>query len=131
MGFGSLLRKGIEIVDTLTGGADGFQDTVTMHPWTGSDDFGGPTFGTPVAILAIIEMKTQQRQLTSGDVVTQHASFLIPRPVAANGATGRFEPIDPRDKFVLPNGYTGPVLSVDGPEDPTTDAPFVTTVVLG
>jgi len=131
MKLGSLIRKGVALADQLTGGSDGVQDTVYIYPWIGNTDSGGPDYGSAVEHKAIVEEKEYTRKMADGSEITQKASITIPRPVAANGATDRREPIDPRDKIVLPSGFTGPILNVDGITDPQTHAPFMFQIILG
>lgn len=132
MGFRDLTRSLLQVADGLTGGTSGFQDTVHLYYWTGIGDFGEPTYqATAIGINAIVIEKQFKRRLSNGEDVIQKAEITIPRPLAAQGAANRREPIDPRDKLVLPNGYTGPILSVDGPVDPATHLPFMMTVILG
>jgi hypothetical protein len=52
-------------------------------------------------------------------------------PVTANGAPNRDEPVDPRDKFVLPDGTSGPIVDVNGLLDPSTGRPYLYEVALG
>lgn len=131
MGIGSLIRKGISIADRITDGVDGVQDEITIYPWIGNTLEGGPNYGTGVPMDAIVNEKEYERRLSTGEEITQRAEITIQRPIAPNGAAERREPVDPRDKIVLPSGYTGPILHVDGLTDPTTHAPFMFIILLG
>jgi hypothetical protein len=131
MGFGDIIRKNLPIADRLTGGTGGVQDDIVVYPWIGNTLEGGPDYGDPVTMGAIVYEREYQRRMPTGEEVTQRAELTIPRPIAANGAADRREPLDPRDKIVLPSGYTGPILHVDGLTDPTTHAPFMFVVILG
>lgn len=104
---------------------------MSLEAWTGSGAYTAPTFAAAVTLPAIVSMEQRLRRLPDGQEVTQHASLLFLQPVTANGASGRREPIDPRDRITLPSGYTGPILYVGGPIDPSTDAPFCVEVVMG
>ena len=70
------------------------------------------------------------RTSTGADVVVR-ASVTFLTPLTANGAETRTEPIDPRDKIILPDGTTGPIVNISGPVDPDTGAPFLFEVLLG
>jgi len=131
MGIGSLIRGGMKIIDKATGGSDGVQDTIYISPWIGNTIEGGPDYGPAVPMEAIVNEKEYQRTLASGDEIMQRAEITIPRPVEPNGAAERREPIDPRDLVVLPSGYTGPILHVDGLTDKKTHAPFAFFIILG
>lgn len=128
MALDSLVRS---LIGTAAKIAAPFAVIVQMTPWTGSDTYGNPTFGASVPLSVFLTVAKVRVKLSSGDVVQQKASFDIPSAVTPNGATGREEPIDPRDTFTLPSGEVCTVLDVRGPMDPATSAPFVTTVVLG
>lgn len=131
MGLRSVIRKGVAIIDKVTGAQDGLQDEVQFYAWIGSDDFGGPEYDVPISMEAIVEEKQYTRRMSDGTEITQRASITIPRPITPNGAAERREPIDPRDKFILPSGFTGPILFVDGTVDPDTHAPYSYEIVLG
>lgn len=136
MDFSSLIRNvGLPIIDNLTGS---LQAVITIEPWTGSDDYSKPTYGSAVSIPCIIEDASHLRRVgrSKEDIVDGQESqvkttITIPRPLASNGATGRREPIDPRDKITLPNGSTGPILNIDGVLDPLTSKLYMFTVELG
>lgn len=128
MGLDSIIRSGIALADKVV---TILQDTITIAPWTGSDSQGGPTYGTPVSMLAIVEEKQFLRRLGNGQEVTQKAQVTIPRPIADNGTANRREPVDPRDLVVLPSGYNGPILDVNGVTDPQTHNPYMFVIILG
>lgn len=129
MGFAKTIRKAVAIADRLT--AD-MQVTVQHHCWIGNDSvYGTPLYATPVARQAIVEMKQRTLRLSNGQEILQRASIYFLRPITANGATDRVEPVDIRDKFVLPNGYTGPVKNVEGLENNFPDSPYLVEVMLG
>lgn len=128
MNYSSLVRLAASLADSQT--AD-MQDTVSFSAWIGSGTYGEPIFAAPINIQAIVEEKQYTRRLPDGSEITQKATITIPRPIAPNGATDRREPIDPRDKFVLPSGFTGPIQFVNGTIDPSTHAPYSFEIVLG
>lgn len=43
-----------------------FTEVVTVTPWTGEDDFGKPTYGTPCEIRAKIERQERATRTTDG-----------------------------------------------------------------
>jgi hypothetical protein len=69
--------------------------------------------------------------MPGGAEVLQIATVTIIGPVAANGADERREPVDPRDRITLPNGFSGPILDVGGVVDPDTGSPYSVQVILG
>ena len=128
MGLDTIIRNGIALADSLTAS---LQVAIDHYAWISNGTYAEATYATVVSRQAIVEFKQRLYRLASGQEVLQRASIMFIRPIAANGASGRREPIDPRDKIVLPNGYTGPILDVIGIVDPNTDAPYILKVVLG
>lgn len=128
MGLDSIIRSGVATIDAVTAS---LQVSVTHAAWTGHGNYAEPTYATGVARKAIVVFKQRMRKLGNGQEVLQQASVVFPRPIAANGTADRREPIDPRDKLTLPNGYTGPILDVQGVVDPLTNAPYSLEVILG
>lgn len=128
MGFSSSIRNGVALANKLT---KDLQVVVSFYAWIGTDDTGGPRYADPISVLAVVEDKHRTRRFSNGQEVVQKAVITILVPMNSNGASGRSEPIDPRDKFVLPNGTTGPILDVSGIVDPITNRPYMHEVVLG
>jgi len=128
MGLLDVLRNGIAIANALT---KDLQDQVTHEAWIGQDFNGKPVYEEAVSYQAIVEQK--QRMIRGSDgreiMTTCYVGFLFPVP--SNGAEGRREPIDPRDRIVLSNGTTGPIVSLDGFMDRAFDRPMYTQVFLG
>jgi len=125
-----IVRTGISIANTITEDGE-LQCDVTLEAWTGSDSHGAPTYAAAVTIPALVEMKNRLVRLKNGEEVASKARVTFLRPVTANGATGRREPIDPRDKITLPDSETGPILDVEGLFDSSTSAPYMLSVYLG
>lgn len=128
MSFSSLVRSGVSLADSLTGS---LQDECTYEAWTGSDRFGKETYAAGVALPTLIERKQDLVTDYEGEEVVSKATITILRPIADNGASGRQEPIDPRDKFTLPDGTSGRILSVDAFIDPSIGAGYFHIVKLG
>ena len=129
MGLADILRSGIAIADTVT---KGVQVNVTHEAWTGQNGHGTETYAAAVTRKAIVDLTRKQRPTASGKLVNVVATVIILEPVLPNGAAGRFEPIDPRDKLTLPDGTTGPILN--GPNsvmDPATSRGLFNEIYLG
>ena len=80
---------------------------------------------------AVVERRQRLIRTATGEQVMSRHRILFPRPIAANGASTRQEPIDPRDVLTLPDGDTGPILEVTGVVDPSTSAPYSFEVWMG
>lgn len=122
MGLDSVIRKGVGIAHSVT---KSLQVTVSHYPWLGQEGSGAPIFPTtPLLRVCLYERKQRRVATRSGrEVVSEHQLTFL-EPIAPNGATGRQEPIDERDKFVLPDGTTGPILRVEGFADAGTPLNF-------
>lgn len=130
MSLRDVLVNGIATAHTILNGG-GMEASVTHTPWTGQDGYGADTFGAPVPRRAIVDMTRKPRVTRAGKLLMTIAEITFLEPITDNGASGRDEPIDTRDKIVLPDGSTGPIVSVGGPVDPVTGRPYLNTVLLG
>ena len=131
MGLDSIVRDVVSVANDLT--AD-LQDTITLEQWTGNATDGkrGSTYASGVSIKALVEMGPKPFRTSNGDTILAAAVVSILQPVTANGATGRQEPIDPRDRITLPNSeVAAPIMSAAGFMDPSTNSPYFYTVALG
>lgn len=128
MALDDLVRNGIATANRLT---DSLQASVQLYAWTADDGLGGATYASPVTLKALVETKQRILRTNDGQEVLVAHTVTILQPVAANGAAGRREPIDNRDKIVLSNGATGQILAVDGFTDPDTSASYFYQVYLG
>lgn len=127
----SILSAGIAIADNITKSL-GLQPFFTHYAWIAQDAKGKVTYANPVTRQGVIDLTRKQRPTSSGRLVNVVATITVIETIAANGAAGRREPVDPRDKIVLPDGTTGPILEgPDAPVDPDTNAPFLNTIYLG
>lgn len=128
MSLATVISKGIAVADNIF---SSFQGNVTHKTWTGQDGYGSPTF-TSVSRIALIEQNLSEHRLKDGvTVVTTKAKLTFLAEIPANGATGRTEPIDPKDEFILPDGMTGPIVDVQGFRNPEEGRPFLLEVWLG
>lgn len=128
MSLDAIVRSGLATAARVTAN---LQVTVTHEAWTGVDGYGKPTFSRARCVRAIVEQRQRAMRSRSGEVIFTRASVLILEPLAPNGARGRVEPIDPRDRVTLPDGTTGPIVDVNGLVDPSTDAPYYAEVWIG
>lgn len=128
MGLDSVVRAGIRIADKVT---KTLQADVTLEAWTGTGRGGVSTFAAAVAIPALVEIKQRLIRDTKGNLVMSRANVTFTKPIVPNGATGRREPVDPRDKITLPDEETGLILDVEGMTDPSTSAPYMLQIFLG
>lgn len=128
MGLADIVSSGIATVKSVT--AD-LQADITLEAWISNDNFGGPNYASSVTLPAIVEMKEQRVRTVNDEDVLSRAVITILQPVTANGATGRKEPIDPRDRITLPDSTIGPILKVEGMINPDTSELFMVSVWLG
>lgn len=130
MGLASTIKKAVALADKIT---SDLQVPVLHYAWIGKDaTFGSPRYETtPVTRMAIVELKERSIRLPDGSNVWQKASITFLRPIAPNGAANRREPIDQRDKFILPSGYTGPIRDIMGLDTNLANSPYMVEVILG
>lgn len=132
-----LIANGIKTADKFTSGPKGVQVELPYRAWVGQDDWGKPTYDPPAdedpaTIFAIVEQKLESKlDMGTGKVIETKAKLTILKPVPANGAEGRIEPIDPRDLILLPDGSSGPIYRPQGLTNPGTGLPFMLEVWIG
>jgi hypothetical protein len=106
MGLADIVRNGVAIADSLT--AD-LQPEVDHYLYSEAtlDSYDKVTWGSPHKRKCIVEAKRRLVRNAEGhDVLSSH-KLTFPRAVS----------IDPRDKFVMPDGTTGPLIAVEGMMD--------------
>jgi len=128
MGLGDLVRSGLQIADQVT---QDLQPEVLHEAWIGQDGYGNAAYAAAVARPAIVEQRLHQRVTSSGRLVLVQAYVAFIRPIPPNGAAGRKEPVDPRDRLTLPDGSTGPIVDQSGLVDASTTRPFYAEVWIG
>lgn len=126
----SFLGNLIKIADNITDGL-GLQAEVSHSAWIGQDGFGKPSFSSAVSRKCVVD-RTNKVITLNGQLITIGATLTFVGDVAPNGASGRREPIDPRDKIILPDGFTGPIIDTPGSvTDRETNRGFIQSVMLG
>jgi hypothetical protein len=130
MSLDQILRDGVSILNTET---KSLQVEVQHFAWIGQDTFGEESFeDSPVIINAIEESLNRMVHLSDGRVEFVMSKLIVLEPVNPNGAEGRVEPVDLKDKLVLPNGRTGPIVDIPKSViDPTTCRSFHLEIMIG
>ena len=127
-GFADIIRQGVALADELT---QDLQPSVEHEAWTGNDGTGGYTYDFAVSRPALVERKQKLvRKATGEQVLSTHVVTFL-RPIEDNGATGRQEPLDPRDRITLADGTKSNILSIESFVDKDTDAGYFHEVYLG
>src|SRR5262245_26601288 len=127
MALDDILRNGVGIANTVTAGV---QAAVTWEAWIGRDIKGKPSYAAPVTLRAIIDLNRKQRYL-DGRVQTVVATLTILEPVTPNNTAGRQGVIDVRDRFILPDGSSGPIMTAPNAVwDPGAARPFLNEVYI-
>lgn len=128
MDFAGIVRNGIALADSLL--KDG-EVSVTWEAWISQDVKGKPTYASPVTLRGILDATRRQRYI-DGRVVTVVATLTILDPVTPNGTAGRHEPIDVRDRIILPDGTSGPIMSAPSAVwDSVMNRPFLNEILIG
>jgi hypothetical protein len=118
MNLAAIIRRGVGILDKNT---QSLQAVVTYEPWLGQDDYGNEEFGPVVSMNAIVDNSMRDRPSSTGQLVVSRAKVTFPRPIS----------VDTRDRIILPDGTTGPIIDVMGVVDRATGKPYATDVLLG
>lgn len=127
-----ILLDGIQLANELTLGV---QSTIQHYAYIGqADSYGKELYANPVSLSAIVDTKYKQIMI-GGQLQSIAATITILEDVLPNGAVTnpiRREPIDPRDKIVLANGVTGPIISAPSSViNPLTGRGLVQEILLG
>lgn len=131
MSLASIVRKAVLIADKVTGS---LQATVVYYPYIGqsADGRGTRTYAAPITLPAVVEYGGIVYNQQTGVTVQTMAHITFPRPLGIlSTAAGRVNPVDYRDKIVLPDGTTSAIVDIKGFADPTTNKPFMSEVWLG
>jgi hypothetical protein len=88
---------------------------VQHEAWIGDlDAYKKPDLDDPVTLRGMVQEGTMQIRTARGETIAVRACISFFEPITPNGATGRREPIDPRDRLTLPSGYTGVIVNAPG-----------------
>ena len=129
MSLDSVFEQGIALLDSVT---KSIQETVRIKPWIGEDLYGKVSYGATRKYKAVVTRKEQEVRLSDGRMIHVTAVIAFLRPVASIGAAGRTEPIDVRDQIFLVDDKTGPIVSLNGPTNPSgTKSRYFQQVMLG
>lgn len=132
MGYEDILRDAISGI--LSPEFETMKLDVAHHAWVGDDGAGGDEFAAPVTRRALVDLTKRERNTGNGVTVMTFATLTWLDPIAAttaNAGKDRQNPIDPRDKFILPDGGTAPIVQTGGFADSLTAQPFVNDTILG
>lgn len=135
---GNILEKGIAIADKLI---PGVKSDCILKQFIGSDangdlmhtdGLGGRS--NPIPFKAVVDY-TNKIVIRSAQMVSISATLTILERIPFNNTLTdppRRNPIDPRDEITLPDGTTGPIISVPGAvNNPRTGTGFIQVVEIG
>lgn len=120
MGLNTLIAKLVGVADRATASlqANVSHYAFRRHSAKGSPEhWPNPTTRACAVILGQGRTSFNER----GEQVPLRAELIFPRPVD----------VHPQDKFILPDGTTGPIVSIDGVVDPATGNRYASSVRLG
>ncbi|CAB4190501.1 hypothetical protein UFOVP1196_64 [uncultured Caudovirales phage] len=95
---------------------------VTYEKWLDTDGAGLHRRLSAVQVPAIVDWDQRHVRSFTGEMVTCRASVTFLDPAVI---------VNVNDKITLPDGSTGPILSMRGPMDAVTGRPLITEVFLG
>ncbi len=94
----------------------GLLEDVQHEAWIGADSYDKPVYDDPILLRGRVQEGSIQVRTVQGQEINVRACISFLSPISPNGASGRREPIDPRDRFTLASGYTGPIVENPGSE---------------
>lgn len=129
MGLADVIRSGVAVINSVT---SDLQVTVQHYAWLSNNDDGESVYDTVVNLSAIVEYgKEQSMDVNGRQSLVKGTAITVVGPITDNGGANRREPVDPRDRLVLPDGTSGPILSMKGVADPSTGDQYVYEIFLG
>lgn len=129
MGFNALVANIVKnVADPLL---KSFQCEVTIYPWEGDDGFGGEHAPAGVKHKAIVDRMNKTIPKPDGGVLKIAARVTILEEIKVHVAPGRVGSVDPRDRVVLPDGFTGPIIDAPGLLDPATKEQYFAEILIG
>lgn len=129
MSLATIIRKGVQIADKVTKSVQG---DMILEQWISQSVTGTPTYASPVTVKCIEDDTQKTIVTTAGKVITVMSTLTILQAIPSNGAAGRHEPIDPRDKITTPSGFVGKIIDTPGSVvDPGTGKGFIQSIMLG
>ncbi len=99
----TMISNLIGVADKLTKNL-GLQVKVSHYAWKSQTATGKPTYGGAVKRGALVDDRAGQRRTESGQTISYRVYIVFVAPVLVNV----------KDKIVLPNGRTGPIVDVAG-----------------
>lgn len=128
MGLLDALRAGVKVADKVT---KDLQSAVTYQRAVADPSgYGSFMYPTSVTLRAIVDYTAKQVRTSGGILTVTRATIDLLDIDAVVKATGG-EGIGNDDRFILPDGDTGPILDLAGFIDAGTGHPIATTVMLG
>lgn len=127
-----LISDGVALAnDILDDG--GALETVTHKAWTGQTRDGTESYATITREALVI--KKQRLVQSAGQMVQSSHTLYFFSPLTDTASSDavrypRTNPIDPQDKFILPDGTKGVVVPVEGLYDPLIHRSYYQEVVL-
>lgn len=129
MNLPGILKNAVKTAHKITKSA---HSPVTVYPWLSQDGAGDATYAAGESFIGVVDQKRSLRKLPDGKTITIEASILFTVPLPVRSIAGRKDPIDPKDKIVLQDGYSGPILNVNNSVvNPETGYGYTTEVWLG
>lgn len=131
MSFADDIRDGIA---TIHGEIASAEIPVTFEAWIGQTSDGDDDYADPVVLTAFVMQTNKKIWSRDGRLVDTQAYILFTVPIADTAPTSpatRNNPVDPKDKFTLSNGMTGPTILGKGPIDSATERPYMLEVYIG
>lgn len=82
-------------------------DEVLIAPYTGTDAYGTPTYGTPVTVLGRIERRFETQATTTGALLLEETKVFLPETAV----------VDERSQVTLDDGTVAPIQGLKVVQD--------------
>lgn len=127
-GLSAVIAMGVEAARAAT---EGEQRLLTWEAWQGSLGFGRNDYAPAVTLKALVQLHPTGP--AAGNVAAGViATVVLLQPLPPNGAPGRQEPVDPRDRFTLHDGTVAKAVEWRGAMvNEGTGLPYMSQLRLG
>lgn len=126
------IRSAVKIASRVV---ESLKGDVQFYACIGQSGSGTVQYAAPVTVRALVDVTRRERMSGSGGMVMTDGALTILDPVAdttPNTGFVRKQPVDPRDKFVLPDGSVGSsIIDAGGFMDAGTSRGFIGELLLG
>jgi hypothetical protein len=132
MALADILRGQVKNLSKIV---DSFKGECQFYACIGESGAGVLQYAAAVPVRALVDVTRKERLSASGGMIMTDGALTILDPIAdttPNAGFDRKQPVDTRDKFVLPDGTVGSsITEAGGFMDAATSRGFINELLLG